>query len=200
MQTILLYGHLGKQFGRVHRYDVRNVAEAVRALCATLKGFRQAIKADGAYRVLVGGKDSLDAERLADPVSQKETIRIVPVVAGAGRGAGHFIVGALLVAAAVFIPTSIPAINASLATGISVTTMASFASTMGIAMMVGGVTQMLMKAPKVQSSERPENRPSFAFNGAINTVTQGNPIPVFYGGPMIIGSQVVSAGLSVEQM
>ena len=43
MKTILLYGFLGRQFGRVHRYDVASPAEAVRALTATLQGFRKAV-------------------------------------------------------------------------------------------------------------------------------------------------------------
>ena len=53
MMTILLYGALGKQFGRVHKYDVRNVAEAMRAMCATLSGFRMAIQPQGYYLSLI---------------------------------------------------------------------------------------------------------------------------------------------------
>jgi predicted phage tail protein len=183
LKTILLYGQLGRQFGRVHRYDVRSPAEAVRAMCVTLKGFRAAINPNGAYRVLVGGHDGLCKERLAHPVSDKESIRIVPVIAGAGRGTGQVILGAVLIGIGLYF---------------NVQPLVSY----GLSMVIGGVTQMLF-APRTTepgANDRPENRPSYTFDGAVNTAAQGNPVAIFYGGPLIIGSQVISAGLSVEQI
>lgn len=182
MKTILLYGFLGRQFGRVHRYDVASPAEAVRAMCATLKGFRKALVDGGAYRVLVGGKQSLSVEEIPHPVSDRESIRIVPVIAGAGKGTGQVIIGALLVVASIFIPG------------------AQGLAPVGYAMIIGGVAQMLFAPKTPESTDRPENRPSSSFDGAVNTAAQGNPVPVAYGGPLIVGSQVASAGLSVESM
>lgn len=186
MQTILLYGHLGRAFGRVHHYEVQSAAEAVRALCATLKGFRQAVIDGGAYRVLTGGSEALPADKLHDPVSQRKTVRIVPVVSGASKGIG-IIVGAVLIAAAWFLPAG---------------PWTPYLYNAGAAMIIGGVAQMLF-APKPSqpgANDRVENRPSYTFDGAVNTAAQGNPVPVLYGGPLIVGSQVVSAGLSVEQI
>jgi len=182
VKTILLYGFLGRQFGRVHRYDVASPAEAVRAMCATLKGFRKALVDGGAYRVLVGGKQALAADEVPHPVSDRESIRIVPVIAGAGRGVGSFIVGAVLVVAAYF------------GYGNSTTVQ------LGVVMMFGGVAQMLFAPKTPDKVDRPENQPSTSFDGAVNTAAQGNPVPVMYGGPLIVGSQVVSAGLSVESI
>lgn len=182
MKTILLYGFLGRQFGRVHHYDVQSAAEAVRAMCVTLKGFKKSMVDGGAYRVLVGGRDALDVGRLMDPVSDKESIRFVPVVAGAGNGVGQFILGAVLTVVGVYFNIT-PLTN------------------MGIAMMVGGAAQLLFtpKASQPGANERPENRPSYTFDGAVNTTGQGNPVPIGYG-RLIVGSQVISAGLSVEQI
>lgn len=181
MKTILLYGFLGRQFGRVHRYDVASPAEAVRAMCATLKGFRKALVDGGAYRVLVGGKQALAVEEVPHPVSDRESIRIVPVIAGAGKGVGQVILGAALVVAGfVFAQPQLIYV--------------------GAAMVIGGVTQMLFAPNTPENTDRPENQPSYAFDGAVNTAAQGNPIPVLYGGPLIVGSQVISAGLTVESM
>lgn len=179
MKTILLYGFLGRQFGRVHRYDVASPAEAVRAMCATLRGFRKALVDGGAYRVLVGGKQALDVDQVPHPVSDRESIRIVPVIAGAGQGVGQVILGAALVVAGFTFgqPQLIY---------------------VGAAMVIGGVVQMLFAPKTPESVERPENKPSYAFDGAVNTAAQGNAVPVLYGGPLIVGSQVISAGLSVE--
>lgn len=201
MQTVLLYGFLGKQFGRVHRYDVKSPAEAVRALCVTLKGFRQALADGGAYRVMVAGKEALSMDRLAEPISQRETFRIVPVVAGAGRGIGQVILGAALIyfsggLAGAFGATAATATTAATAGAFGIT--AGTFTALGASLILGGVSQMLIKPPSSQSQEAIENQPSFAFNGAVNTVAQGNPVPVLYGGPLLIGSQVVSAGLSTN--
>lgn len=186
MMTILLYGHLGKTFGRVHRYDVKSAAEAVRAMCVTLENFRQSVIDGGSYRVLVGGTESLPVEQLANPVSTKKTLRIVPVIEGASKGI-NIIIGAILVVVGLYF--NIP-----------------FLVNIGASMIIGGVAQLLF-APKASAPpgasngvERPENRPSYAFDGAINTAAQGNPVSLLYGGPLIVGSQVISAGLATEQI
>lgn len=193
MVTILLYGHLARQFGRVHRRDVRSVAEAVRALCATLPGFRGAL-AQGAYRVLRGGREAISAEQIADPHSARESLRIVPVVAGAGRGLGQVLLGAALIGASSFLPT------APLISGLKISA-SSIALNFGVSMVLGGIAQALSPTPKTsgQTVEAVSNRPSYAFDGAVNTAAQGNPVPVCYG-RLIVGSQVISAGLTVEQI
>ncbi len=66
---------------------------------------------------------------------------------------------------------------------------------MGMSMAMGGVMQML--SPQVKglgAKDRPENGASYAFNGAVNTTAQGNPVPLGYG-RLIVGSAVVSAGI-----
>lgn len=194
MQTILLYGFLGRQFGKVHHYDVRSPAEAVRALSVTLAGFRKAVADGGSYRVLVGGKTALSVETLGHPVSSRETIRIVPAVEGAGRGGVlQLILGIALIIAAPYLPVGY---------GITAGTFTSI----GFSLALGGVSQMLFAPKPAQngtstsgSVDRPENRPSYTFDGAVNTAAQGNPVPVLYG-KLIVGSQVISAGLSVEQI
>jgi predicted phage tail protein len=191
VKTILLYGFLGRQFGRVHHYEVASPAEAVRALCATLKGFRKAVVDGGAYRVLVGGKQALSKDEVPYPVSDRESIRIVPVIAGAGRGVGQVLTGAAIILGA-GLAFSFLGLSAGLTYG---------AASLGLGLVVSGVAQMLF-APKTPDGPRdkPENLASYAFDGAVNTAAQGNPVPLLYGGPLIVGSQVISAGLSAEQI
>lgn len=181
MMTILLYGTLGRQFGRVHKYDVRTAAEAVRAMCVTLAGFRTALRNGGAYRVLVGGSEALSKETLPHPITTKKTLRIVPVIGGASRGLGQTILGAVLITVG-FITGNVYLVQG------------------GVALTLGGVSQFLFSTKPSESVDAPENKPSYAFDGAVNTAAQGNPISVLYGGPLIVGSQVGSAGLSVEQL
>ena len=186
MITILLYGHLAKAFGRRHRYAIRTPQEAVKALCANKKGFRQHLiqHSKPGYRVLVG-KEPRDLETLAYPAD--DVIRIVPVVAGAGKGIGTIIAGIALVGIG-FMTGGVGFVG-MLSTG---------AAKLGPALILGGVAQMLTPTPKApRMAEKPTNLPSFVFDGAVNTTAQGNPVPLCYG-RMIVGSQVISAGLSAN--
>lgn len=205
MITVLLYGFLGKKYGKVHRFDIKTPIEAIKALSANYTGFAKDIIDGGAYKILRGGRDSLKLEDLANPQSTRETIRIVPVVQGAGGGGwGNVILGAALMIA-------MPQLSPWLAQGMGIgQTIAGFefiatanalATTIGTSMILGGVAQILFAPPNTtrESQEAVTNKPSYAFNGAVNTIAQGNPIPLCYG-KLRVGSQVISAGLSVEQI
>jgi predicted phage tail protein len=70
---------------------------------------------------------------------------------------------------------------------------------MGVSMIVGGIVQMLMPAPKSPyDRDRPDANSSYIFNGPVNTHAQGNPVPVLYG-RMTVGSAVISAGIYTNQ-
>ena len=45
-----------------------------------------------------------------------------------------------------------------------------------------------------------DSRASHLFDGAVNTAAQGGPVPLIYGGPIRVGSTVVSAGISAERV
>ncbi len=126
---------------------------------------------------IFNGKENIGEADLAKPTG-KDVIRIVPVIAGSKRaGVLQAIVGVLIVA-------SFFTAGATLAPG--------------IAMLAGGVLQMLSpQANGLGIQDSPNNRPSYSFNGAVNTSVQGNPVPLLYG-RMIVGSAVVSAGIYAE--
>lgn len=194
MMTILLYGVLGRQFGKIHRFAVRSPAEAIRALSVNFPGFRRALIDGGAYRVLRGGRAALGVDDLRAPQSARESLRIVPVVQGA-RGLGQILLGAALFMA-------IGPVGEFMAFNMEAgAAMTSFVTggmkAIGVSLMLSGVSSMLFSPVKTQSTERPENQPSYAFDGPVNTSTQGNPVPVCYG-RAVVGSQVISAGLSVD--
>jgi predicted phage tail protein len=185
MKTVILLGELGKKFGRKFRLNVKTPAEAVRALRANFPEFEAHMVSSESrnvrYKVLVG-KETRSVDHLHDPVG-RETIKFVPVIAGAG-GFVQAVVGAVLIAVGVFIPSPLSPylINA------------------GVAMVVSGVVQMLTPVPKTPKMEdRPDNKPSYVFNGAVNTTSQGYPVPVGYG-RMTVGSAVISAGISTEEI
>lgn len=190
MRTIVLYGELGKRFGKYHKFAVANAAEAIRALRANFPGFEKfmcgADKENIRFRVFVGGSSVGHVNEIHNPSGKNEIIRLVPVIAGAG-GSPWFriIVGTVLIAAAVatnFIPG---------AQGLT-----PFLGSMGLALIIGGVSTLL-------SSPLPErkngNVQSYTFTGPTNTSAQGVPVPLGYG-RLIVGSAVISAGIETYEI
>ena len=191
MRTILLHGELGKRFGFRHSFDVKNVAESIRALCANFPKF-QSFMTDSnnsgvGYRVLVNKTDIESLDKIADPIG-KASIRIVPVISGSGAGFKIFL-GAALITASFFTG------GATLLPGLA---LAGVASGIGLALVLGGIAQLV--APTIDSDDPNANdKPSYLFNGPVNTTAQGNPVPIGYG-RLIVGSAVISAGITIDDI
>ena len=192
MISVILYGELGKLYGKYHKYSVKSVPEAIRALSANYKKFRSSINEDGFYKVIVD-KSPVSEEELGRTATN--TIKIIPVVQGAGDGWGQIILGAVLVWASGGLASFGYAGFAGAAAG---TGAWAVGAALGTAMVLGGVSQMLTKTPKMSAgADRPDANPSYAFDGPVNTTAQGNPVPLAYG-KVLAGSQVISAGLEVR--
>ena len=197
LRKIKLYGRLAKFVGqRVFEADVASAAEAVRFL---LVNFPQLEKhmADQHYRVSVGKYD-LTLEELHDPAGQQE-IKIIPVLAGAGGGAGRIIVGALLIAGAFFTGGATIGLL-GLAAPVAVSTVLAG---IGATLVLGGVAQLLTPTPKINApgtqQDNNDPRKSYSFSGIQQTSRQGVPVPIVYG-ETIVGSVVVSAGIDTVQV
>ena len=190
MKKIQLYGELGKKFGKLHEYNINTPAEAVRALCVNYPEFKKYMleNKDLPYRVIVD-KEDIDEENFH--VYTRETIKIVPLVQGAGSNVGRIIIGATIIFAAWAIPG-----GQWLAAKTAGATAQSFAVAVGANLILSGVIGLL--TPTIDAPESPERVENFAFNGPVNTVRQGGPVPLAYG-ELIVGSHVISAGLSVEE-
>lgn len=188
LRTIKLYGKLGAEFGREHRLAVASPAEAVRALCAILPGFEKFLmnaKDNGLGFSVFVGKTNLSAAELCNSGSLGD-IRIAPMVIGSKNGLGQIILGVVLIVVGVYIQYA----NDGKPNAAS-----NYLYGMGINMIVGGVIQLLSPHPKDKSTkDKGDQVPSYAFNGSVNTMAQGNPVPLLYG-KMKAGSAVISAGI-----
>ena len=190
LKTVRLYGALGARFGRVHRLVIASPAEACRALSVILPGFEQYMQTAhlrGLRFAVFRGKKNIGQDELKHN-SGEEDIRIAPVIAGSKRGGVlQTILGAVLVVGALALgPVGIGAIEGSTAMSIGL---------MGGSMMIGGVVQMLSPQPGgLASRQDPDNAPSYAFGGPVNTIAMGNPVGLLYG-EREIGGAIVSAGI-----
>ncbi|MCC8381109.1 tail assembly protein [Xenorhabdus sp. PB30.3] len=185
LRTIRLYGVLGTRFGRVHNLAVSTPQEAIRALSVRMKGFERFLltaKEQGLTFAVFNGKRNISREELV--FSGQDDIRIAPIIIGS-KNAGVFqtILGAVMVVAGAFLwatPFGAPMVMS------------------GVGMMLGGVVQMLSPMPGgLARREDPDNKPSYAFGGPVNTVAQGNPVPIGYGRRRI-GGAIISAGIYAE--
>lgn len=195
MKTVILNGQLGKLYGKRHRLSVATAAEAVRALVANFPSIEKyLIETKGVgYRIKLHDAPLQEISELHHPAGK--TITITPVITGAGGGGlGSILIGAALIAAAFFVPV----LGATVLFG--ATTLASVAFGVGVSLALGGIAQMISPTPKVGDPvERPDNQPSYAFGGAVNTTAQGQPVPIGYG-RLIVGGAVISAGITTEEI
>lgn len=186
LTTVRLYGPLGALFGRVHKLAVTTPKETVRALSVVIPGFERYMmtaKQRGLTFAVFKGKRNISAGELDDNHGHLD-IRIAPIIIGSKRG-GLFqtLLGVTLIAVGVM--TSWTGVGASI-------------GMVGVSMALGGVIQML--SPQVGgmgSRQDPDNKPSYAFGGPVNSTAQGNPVPLLFGCRRI-GGAVISAGIYAE--
>ena len=146
--------------------------------------FREAVLSHGpGYHVRVG-QETIDVDQLPFQ-SSTASISFIPVIAGAKGGLGSIILGALLIAVSFALPGSLAFLAPSI-------------FNVGASLVIGGLTQLLIGAPKQPTLNSSAQTPNYAFNGPVNTTAQGNSVPVLYG-RLIIGSQTISAALVAEQ-
>lgn len=194
LTTIKLYGRLGKLFGKIHHFAIDSPREAVAALCANYKGFREHLLkySEPGYHILVSGK-SIGEDELEIQGAAGKIIKIIPEVEGAGGNSwGMIILGIAIIA-----------MSGGFGAGWWVVGgggwLAGVGLSIGTAMVLGGVAQLLAGAPKAPGFQEtnPNNQPSYAFNGPVNTQAQGHPVPICYG-MLRVGSAVIGNTILVE--
>lgn len=190
-RMVRLYGVLGATFGRYHRLVVSTPQEAIKALSVTIPGFErflQTAKDRGLTFAVFNGKRNIGRDELEFQGS--DDIRIAPIIIGSKSG-GVFqtILGAVLVA----VGAVMTYMSGGTATPFTMGLMMS-----GASMMLGGVIQMLSPMQGgLARRESPDNKPSYAFGGPVNTTAQGNPVSIYYG-LRRIGGALLSGGIFAE--
>ena len=182
LKTVKLYGHLGKKFGKTFQLAVSTPAEAIRALSINLVGFKDYLKAHSnpGFHIFLDKKDIGHEE--VGMLCSSDIIKIIPVTIGSG---GFF----------------------KIAIGVFMMYMGDWSTssswfTVGASMVLSGASEILFAPPRNKGgaqTEKPENTPSYVFNGPINTTGQGNAVSLCYG-RVRVGSQVISAGLTSREI
>lgn len=193
MATIKLYGNL-KRFGTAIDLAVEDTAEAIRALCCQLVGFRQALQ-QGYYKVRIGKHLVTTATLEKDmlyKLNDNAVVHLTPVIKGAKSG-GIFsaVLGVALIGLAFWNPLGWAAVGG---TGL-LAGAAQMPLMLGAAMLLGGISQMLAPQPKMGSvGTEQEKKQSTSFSNLGNLSAQGRPVPLAYG-EILTGSLIISQGI-----
>lgn len=192
LRTLRFHGPLIAEFGRDFKYRAHSATKMISAAKNLLPNFEHymlaAHKRGLTFAVFVG-KRNIKGDEL-ELTKGTDDIHLVPVVIGSKR-AGLFqtILGAALIAAAIFVPAAGLAAVALTAGGLGVA---------GASLVLGGVVQMLSpQQAGIRMRQDPDNKPSYAFGGPVNSTAQGNPVAIGYG-EREIGGAVISAGIYTE--
>ncbi|MEI6999642.1 tail assembly protein [Klebsiella pneumoniae] len=197
---VQLGGAMAKNFGRHWKLKLRNTKQAIDLIEANRPGFKAWIKRNrnhfDKYHIQVtnkqGHKWSMDDTeyQMMGESENIAKIRITPVPRGSGGKAfGWFqtFVGAAMIAVG------------ALASGL--TFGASSALVMGgMSLMMGGVSMLISPQASNASVRQADNTDSFYFDGPQNTSNQGNPVQLNYGEEILVGSQIVSSSITIDQL
>jgi predicted phage tail protein len=216
MKQVILEGRLGEEFGSEWNLAVNSPAEAIQAIMAQRPTMRQFL-ADTTniqgYEVIIGDSHAEVLEELVlnNPGDEKYTF--VPVIGGSKSSALMMVLGVTLIvmtggmgasiaapfmasagagAAATATTAAVAAGGTTLAAGATLTTLGTGLSYLGTGLLLGGAAMML--APDVPDGNSSEKSENYLFGGPVNTVKQGEPIPLVYG-RAIVGSKTISASL-----
>lgn len=196
LKVIRLYGVLGARFGRVHQLAIDSPREAIKALSVLYDGFEQFMAnahLKGLEFAVFKGDRNISEDELH--LDTNEEIRIAPIIKGSKRG-GFFqtMLGVAMIGAAAFFSGGLSV--AFTAAG----TWGGALALGGAAVALGGISQLLSPQSRGLSMRQDsDNKPSYAFGGAVNTIAQGNPVPLFYGvDRREIGGAIISAGIYTE--
>lgn len=192
LRTIHFYGHMRKMTGVDSVQLVGdNMAVITAGLDSMFPGIKQHIR-DNAWQVTFNDaplEDSVGEDDIHELVKHNaKHVHIYPAVEGAGR-TGQIIMGIVMIVIGVY--------SAFFTAGAS-----SAQIVQGAGMILSGAMMVytaLVTPGAARERAAPDERTSFIFNGAVNTIEQGGAVPCVYGRTMI-GSTVISAGINAEEM
>lgn len=189
---VRLYGALGSKFGRRHHLVIDTPREAFRALDIRTKGaFGAYVRDKGrTFKVLVGDT----AQDLAglDFKNHGRRVSIVPAVQGNKDGFDRILAGIAIIVISYYTMGAGAAASTQWAAG------AQAGYGIGMSCVIGGAAQLIAGVPNsLQPQDKEGNRASYLFNGTVNTLAQGNPVPLLYG-KLRVGGCVISGGINVQ--
>lgn len=195
MTNIYLHGELRNLYGEHFKLNIESAKDTFRAINSNRKGFIATIKklmGKGIfYRVIIDDEVVQDPKELDIQRVPKE-IHIVPIVWGAGKNGGAF----LMIALAVVLTVAAGPAGAALGKAFTLTTQTVNAITSAMyataaSLAIQGVMTLLYPPPKPDfNQEVSAGGKSYLFGSKPGNASQGQAVPVGYGRLLIQSSQI----------
>ena len=187
-RDVYLHGELAK-FGNHWSISAPKIADAIRLIDCQTQGFKKYLieAAEAGLELAM----TVDNKRIEDPLELalnniNGDMHIALMPSGSKRGWGKVILGAILFTIAVM-HTGGWGANAFKAGLKGEMTMGmTMLASLGVNLMLMGVTELTTKAPKHNKDEE-----KGLFNGPESTLIQGTPVPIAYG-KLLIGGKPIS--------
>ena len=200
MQKVKLVGEISK-FGSEWETNCRDIRDIFKLIDCQTPGFRQhlvsAADAGISYEIQRGENFLESPEELLLSVSSEDII-ITEVPSGSKSGAGKILAAAAIITVMALNPSffftmpsgvttsgTMAASSLGAATGLSIP--GKIAAMVAINLANTGITQLMAPGPETDSG--PENRGYF-FDGPVNNVEQGLPVPICYGELRVGGAPI----------
>ena len=196
LKKIKVYGRLRKFLGQ--SYFEAAVASPKQAFHFLIANFPEVENhmMNQLYKIKMGGME-ITEDLLG--LQSDEDIQIIPIAIGAkGAIVGGLFLGGGAAAAAATTGFFATAVGGAIATGLTA---------IGTSMLVNEATNLLMPRQDIPSgvmadsfSQNDPTFQSFGFGSISNVARAGVPVPIIYGGPVFVGTVVISSGIDTAQV
>ena len=177
LRKLYLGGDMGEKFGKVAEVKAATVREIIQYLDANYNGVKEYLldkdKKKIAFTIKIADQYIDDERELLLPLDKGDII-ITPVPVGA-KGAFKAILGAILVVVGFVLLPTMPFLGKALIG-------------MGLGLAAAGIAELMMPDPSTDNDE--EQKEGYIFQGAAQTIPEGNPVPVLYGELRVPGQPV----------
>lgn len=186
-RTIYLQGKMGELFGEVWNLNAATVSECMNGIdCqreGKLKQYLMDCTEKGIQFTVQKGKEFLDYDNLQMNLGENDLI-ITPVPAGSANKLLKVIVGfaLMVIGAALMMAGGWLALAGGIALGMA-----------GSMLLNSGMAEYM--APKKPG----EQNDAFLFDGPVNTVKEGLPVPLAYG-QLLVGGATISFGFTDREV
>lgn len=186
-RTIYLQGKMGELFGKVWNLNAATVRECMHGIDCQREGKLKQYLLDcteqGINFTVQRGEEFLDYDNLQMELGKDDLI-ITPIPAGSGNKLLKVIVGFALLVTGAWIAAGALELGA-----LATATLATAVTLVGSVLLNSGVAEYM--APKSPG----DTGDAFLFDGPVNTVKQGVPVPLAYG-QILAGGGTISFGFT----
>lgn len=178
LRKLYLEGDMGEKFGKVAEVKAETVREVIQYLDANHSGVKEYLigkdEEEIAFKIQIADEYVEDEAELLLPLDKGDII-ITPIPAGA-KGAFKAILGVILLVAAFLTFGSVAMWATILMAGA------------GMMLLAAGIAELL--APDPGTDEMEAQKDGYLFQGAQQSLPEGNPVPVLYGELRVPGQPV----------